>query len=224
MTVIAPTASDETGIAHALSVHPAPPRRREARRRRRGAALAARAAARRAELHLIRAVLLEARALLGRGWLQKTWFGGGLDVQPQFADAAPVQDGAGASPAACLVGAVVLASGGPMAVREQPTQRSLDLLWHTLHRPREEAVQWCPGPGLRTLQVQDLTRWNDTPERSLDEVLGLLDTAIGRLTRELQTDPAVHSGRGSRVPAQSRPWRPGADVVAIPSSVVAHHR
>jgi len=35
------------------------------------------------------------------------------------------------------------------------------------------------------LQVQDLTRWNDAPERTLDEVLELLDAAIGRLAEVL---------------------------------------
>jgi RNA polymerase-interacting CarD/CdnL/TRCF family regulator len=38
--------------------------------------------------------------------------------------------------------------------------------------------------------VQDLTRWNDTSGRSLEEVRALLDAAIGRVHRELQVSDA----------------------------------
>ncbi len=192
MTVTAPVAPISPVIDQGHpGARPGPHRWREARRRRRGAALAARTAAYTAELHGILGVLVGARALLGNGWLQGTWFAVRPASQPLRATAAPGQDRCGAPPSACLVGAVVLASGGRPAVREQRTQRSLDLLWHTLHRGRGiEAVRWCPGPALRTLQVQDLTRWNDAPGRSVDEVLALLDAAIGRLTRELHLDDA----------------------------------
>jgi hypothetical protein len=129
----------------------------------------------------MRSVLIDARGHLAQGWVQQAWFAGRPAGRP-----VPTTDElvrAVAPPAACLVGAVVLAAGGPDAVREQLTQRSLDLLWHTLHRPATDPVRWCPGPALRTLQVQDLTRWNDAPERSLDDVLALVDAAIDR-TRE----------------------------------------
>ncbi len=181
MTAISPVAPIAPDVdPNCPGVSSGPPGWREARRRRRGAALAARTAAYRAELHGIRGVLVEARALLGQGWVQGRWFAVPPAIQPLPARG---QDRAGAPPSACLVGAVVLASGGRPAVRGQRTQRSLDLLWHTLHRATGlEAVHWCPGPALRTLQVQDLTRWNDTPGRTLDEVLALLDAAIGRLT------------------------------------------
>jgi hypothetical protein len=195
MTVIAPVAPMQPDIGHDHpGVRPGPPRWREARRRRRGAALAARKAAHRAELHGILGVLVGARSHLCEGWLQGTWFAVRPAVQPLPAVAAPGHNRARAPASACLVGAVVLTSGGRPAVREQRTQRSLDLLWHTLHRTTGlEAVRWCPGPALRTLQVHDLTRWNDAPGRSLDEVLALLDAAIGRLTRELHLDDA-HCG------------------------------
>jgi hypothetical protein len=187
MTVIAPVAPIHPDIdQNHPGVRRGRPGWREAHHRRRGSALAARTAAYRAELHGILGVLVGARALLGQGWLQGTWFAVRAAIEPLPAVAAPGQDRAGAPPSACLVGAVVLASGGRPAVCGQRTQRSLDLLWHTLHRATGlGAVQWCPGPVLRTLQVQDLTRWNDTPGRSLDEVLALLDAAIGCLTGEL---------------------------------------
>jgi hypothetical protein len=38
--------------------------------------------------------------------------------------------------------------------------------------------------------VQDLTRWNDTSGRSVEEVQALLDAAIGRVNRELQLSGA----------------------------------
>jgi hypothetical protein len=184
MTVIVPVPPIHPGVDEALpAARPGPPGRRGARQRRRAAERAGRTAAARAELHGILEVLVEARALLGRGWVQGTWF----TAQPVAAVAAAGQERAGAQPAACLVGAVVLAAGGRAAVRGQRAQRSLDLLWHTLHRATDPGpVRWCPAPALRTLQVQDLTRWNDTSGRSPEEVRALLDAAIGRVTRELQ--------------------------------------
>jgi hypothetical protein len=184
MTVPVPVPPIHVGVDDALLVaRPGPPGRRAARQRRRAAEQADRAAAARAELYGIREVLVAARALLGRGWVQGTWYA----PQPRAAGTAPVEGGADAQPSACLVGAVVLAAGGRAAVRGQRTQRSLDLLWHTLHRATDPGpVRWSPAPALRTLQVQDLTRWNDTSGRSVEEVRALLDAAIGRVNRELR--------------------------------------
>jgi hypothetical protein len=188
MTVSVPVRPISVGVDDAHPVaRPAPPGRRGARQRRRAAEQADRTAAARAELYGIREVLVAARALLCRGWVQGTWFA----PQPLAAGTAPAEGRAGAQPATCLVGAVVLAGGGPVAVRGQRTQRSLDLLWHTLHRATDPGpVRWCPAPAVRTLQVQDLTRWNDTSGRSVEEVRALLDAAIGRVTRELQLSAA----------------------------------
>jgi hypothetical protein len=206
MTVLAPagptcpsTGAEAVPEQPGQLAEPGPRRRREARRRRRDAARADRAAAARAELVEIRALLVQAQALLGQGWVQGTWFA----ARPGAATGVPattVPAGPGAPPAACLVGAVVLAAGGPDAVHRQATQRSLDLLWHCLHRASEPGlVRWLPAPALRTLQVQDLTGWNDAPGRSLADVLALVDAAIGRLTAELGT-PA----RAQVVPAAVR--------------------
>jgi hypothetical protein len=188
MTVTVPVPLIDPGVDDAVpAARPGPPGRRGARQRRRAAARADRTAAARAELHGVLDVLVEARAVLGRGWVQGTWSA----VRPLAVAAAPGQERAGAQPAACLVGAVVLAAGGRAAVRGQPAQRSLDLLWHTLHRATDPGpVRWCPAPALRTLQVQDLTRWNDTSGRSLEEVRALLDAAIRRVTRDLQVSDA----------------------------------
>ena len=187
-----------------LPVHPTSPGRRAARDRRRAAAHAGRVAAARAELHGVLEVLVAARALLARGWVQGTWSA----VQPRPV-VGPGQDRAGVQRSTCLVGAVVVAAGGRAAVGGQPAQRSLDLLWHTLHRATDPGpVRWCPGPALRTLQVQDLTRWNDAAGRSPQEVRGLLDAAIGRLTRDLQVGSRGQAGAladVSRTGSSSRP-------------------
>jgi hypothetical protein len=185
-----------------LPVHPTSPGRWAARDRRRAAAHAGRAAAARAELHGVLEVLVTARALLARGWVQGTW-----SAVPPRPVVGPGQESAGVQRSTCLVGAVVVAAGGRAAVGGQPAQRSLDLLWHTLHRATDPGpVRWCPGPALRTLQVQDLTRWNDAAGRSPEEVRGLLDAAIGRLLRELRTggqDMALVGA--SRTGSSSRP-------------------
>ena len=184
-----PDLDDARPIARPVA-RPGPPGRRGARQRRRAAERAARTAAARAELHGILEVLVEARALLGRGWVQGTWFAV-RPAAPLAKVAGPGQERAGAEPSACLVGAVALAAGGRAAVRGQRAQRSLDLLWHTLHRATDPGpVRWCPAPAVRTLQVQDLTRWNDTSGRSLEEVRALLDAAIGRVHRELEVSDA----------------------------------
>ncbi len=79
--------------------------------------------------------------------------------------------------AACLVGAVVSAAGGPQAVHSQPVQRALDLVWHALARDEGQSVAWCPAPDLRMARVRDLTSWNDAPTRTAAEVASLLLTA-----------------------------------------------
>jgi hypothetical protein len=181
------------------------PGRRAARDRRRAAARAGRAAAARAELHGVLEILVAARAQLGRGWVQGTWSA----PQPLDAVAEPGQARSVAQRSTCLVGAVVLAAGGRAAVGGQPAQRSLDLLWHTLHRATDPGpVRWCPAPTLRTLQVQDLTRWNDAAGRSPEEVRGLLDAAIGRLTRELQVGGRGQAGALVGVSATGSSSRP----------------
>jgi hypothetical protein len=78
---------------------------------------------------------------------------------------------------ACLVGAVVQAAGGPATVRSQLVQRTLDLTWHALREDPSQPVRWCPGPRMRTMQVLELTHWNDAPERTRADVVDLLQSA-----------------------------------------------
>ena len=147
-------------------------RRAERRRLRRCDLLTSRLG----ELHSMRALLQRASDLVAHGWVQDAWFvvatreGGTRVVTTQGVRRAGRLPVVGA----CLVGGIVEAGGGPRSVRTQLVARSLDLTWHTLHEDPRRAVHWCPGPDVRMLHLQDLTRWNDAPARTQGEVVGLL--------------------------------------------------
>jgi hypothetical protein len=128
-----------------------------------------------AELHAMRALLEQAAAATGRGWIQDAWFTVDLAAGKRrvtafevgLAENQPVTD-------ACLVGSVVQAAGGPSTVRSQRVQRTLDLVWHTLREEPDQGVRWCPGPDVRAMHLLDLTHWNDAPGRTQGEVADLL--------------------------------------------------
>jgi hypothetical protein len=184
-----------------LAVRPAPGTRltrRQRRRHRRRLAELDRRAAHLAGLHQVRAVLAAACEVLDTGWIRHSWFAY-QDAQGRTRIA--TAHGAhrlGDHPvtAACLVGAIVQAGGGPAsggpggglaAVRSQPVQRALDVTWHALHGGGPaEPVGWCPPPPVRAAHVRDLTRWNDQPARTHDEVTGLLRAAERITTAEIE--------------------------------------
>ena len=128
-----------------------------------------------AELLSIGDLLGRPAEVVDRGWLQGAWFtvATAQGTHPvtaydlRLADTHPVTG-------ACLVGAVVHAAGGPATARSQLVQRTLDLTWHTLREDPERPIRWCPGPRTRMVHVLDLTRWNDAPTRSQDQVVDLL--------------------------------------------------
>ena len=149
-------------------------RRAERRRLKRLDALAARLA----ELHTIRDLLTDAAGQVEHGWIQGAWFAveeGGRTRTVTAYDVGRAIDRPVS--AVCLVGAVVQAAGGPSAVRSQVVQRTLDLTWHTLREDPGNPVRWCPGPRVRTMNVLELTYWNDAPGRQSHEVSGLLHAA-----------------------------------------------
>ena len=133
-----------------------------------------------ASLHSIRTLLEEAISVASSGWVQDCWFsvideqGRPSGVHARDIPAVTDQPIAGA----CLVGAIVTAGGGPAAVRTQSVQRALDLTWHTLYQDERQSVRWCPGPAIRMAHVRDLTRWNDHPQRSAQDVVTLLHSAL----------------------------------------------
>jgi hypothetical protein len=152
-------------------------RARRAERRRR--AQHDLATARLAELHHIRLLLEEAIVVVGSGWVQNAWFAVADDRGDQRRVTAHNLHLASDSPvsAACLVGSIVYAGGGPRAVHSQLVQRTLDLTWHALYQGEHQPVQWCPAPAVRAAHVRDLTRWNDAGERTVGQVTDLLGRA-----------------------------------------------
>lgn len=160
----------------------APPADRRERRRlaledRRGALLAA--------LARVRDVLTGADAIVAAGWVQEAWYvvrdaSGREWAFGTAAASAPVE----AVTRSCLVGAVVLAAGGPEAATGQPARRGVEALWHALCRREDEPVDWCPPMVVHGGHVRDLTRWNDSPRTSQAAVHALLAGGQGLVARE----------------------------------------
>lgn len=132
-----------------------------------------------AQLHTIRAMLGQAVEIVRGGWVQGAWFAVDMDGRTR-AVIAPEVHLTTSHPVtgACLVGAVVQAGGGPAAVRSQPVQRALDLVWHSLRDDAAQPVRWCPGPPVRGMHVLDLTHWNDAPDRTRGDVVELLLSSV----------------------------------------------
>jgi hypothetical protein len=156
------------------------------RERRRALARADRDVAQRAvrvRLDTARVALAGAADIVADGWIQNAWF----QVRDETETVHTVTAGnldlldRGRVLAACLVGAVVQAAGGPYAARDQVTGDSLDLVWHAAFgADRRVGPGLSPPPQVRSLRVRDLTRWNDRPGRCIGEVLDLLDAADDR--------------------------------------------
>lgn len=146
-------------------------RRRLARHDRQSAQLA--------QLHSTRAVLADARTVVAASWIQGGWFayrdGQGRErlVGPHNLHEIAGQQLTGA----CLVGAIVHAGGGLPAARTAPVHHALDLAWQALFQVSTTPLGHCPGPALRTARVRDLTKWNDRPSRTTENVTDLLGAA-----------------------------------------------
>ncbi|HEV7623202.1 MAG TPA: hypothetical protein VGO26_03630 [Amnibacterium sp.] len=129
--------------------------------------------------------LRTADGVVAGGWLQDRWFAwrdaDGRDHVAGSAGAHTVP--LDAVTAACLVGALVTASGGAAS----PVLRSsVEATWHALHRSTGP-VDWVRSPAVSEMHVRELTSWNDRPDRVAGQVRGLLDDARavvdGELTR-----------------------------------------
>jgi hypothetical protein len=146
-------------------------RRAERRRLRRHDALSRQLA----ELHAAGQLLEQAAEVVGHGWLQGAWFTVDTDdgtkavtaYNLRLADTHPVA-------AACLVGSIVHAAGGPATAGSPLVQHTLDLTWHVLREDSERAIGRHPAPRTRMMRVLDLTHWNDAPGRTQGEVVDLL--------------------------------------------------
>ena len=184
--------------------------RRAARRRlRRIDALSAQLA----QLQTIQSLLEQATEVVLGGWVQGAWFAVDVGGTTRMVIAQEVRLTADHPvTGACLVGAVVQAGGGPPAVRTQPVQRALDLIWHSLREDAAQPVRWCPGPPMRTMHVLDLTYWNDAPGRTRGDVVGLLRSSMA--SAEAQRERCRSELLALAASSTSRPGHPTPDVPA----------
>jgi hypothetical protein len=179
---------------------PAAVARREHRAERQRLARCDALAARLAELHAIRGVLTEAAELVALGWTQGGWFTVGTPTGEvvltaydlRLAETYPVVG-------ACLVGSVVHAVGGPDQARTQLVQRTLDLTWHALRDESAPPGVLCPSPAVRSMRLLDLTRWNDAPGRTQDDVVALLGAALHQADRHRLAARQEHAALTSPV-------------------------
>ena len=143
--------------------------------------------ARLAELHTLRDLIAAAAGIVAAGWVRRGWFVYVDERGDRRVAMAPTTRRAQGRPvvAACLVGAVVQAGGGPAAARSQPVQRALELVWHTLDGDPATPMRWCQAPAVREAHVSALARWNDSPSRTRADVLALLQRAEHRAEAEI---------------------------------------
>ena len=129
------------------------------------------------------AVLTAAREQLVQGWVQEAWWvtrppSGGRQVHAlgatrQF----------GKVSGACLVGAVLNATGSPGSEPAWVAGPAVDALYDALWEARgghAELTTRVPSPAVRLARVQTLTHWNDAAGRTREEVLDVVDRAISR--------------------------------------------
>ncbi|HEV7653255.1 MAG TPA: hypothetical protein VGP36_00760 [Mycobacteriales bacterium] len=169
-----------------------PPVRTDDRRSRPGRLAAVRERLRRperdAELDRIRrlegttALLERARAMVADGWVQDSFY----VVRGRTGETKPVSpfglllltrsDVVGA----CLVGAVAHASATvDRQDRRSQAALAVDTLWQALAEDTGAAgPPDTAHPAARAARVRELAHWNDEPQRSREDVLGLLDRSI----------------------------------------------
>ncbi|GAA4680675.1 DUF6197 family protein [Frondihabitans cladoniiphilus] len=132
-------------------------------------------------------VLASARDRVEAGWIQNAWFetvgptGGRMLATGMAAFRVEPRDVTGS----CLVGALVLAAGGPAEVQSPVVRDAVAATWHALHRADGDPFERAHEPIARARTVRDLTGWNDDPGRSAEEVTELLLTAERMVSREL---------------------------------------
>jgi hypothetical protein len=139
------------------------------------------------------AVLSAARVVVQRGWVQDVWY---VLKDPRgrlrsFGPMTPIRLDHREVVRACLVGAVVQAAWQQSRDSER-SGPALDALWDGLQQARgfggPEGLSRMSSPAVRAARVRDLTRWNDCPDRTREDVLELLDGTVRRLAQP-QTPP-----------------------------------
>jgi hypothetical protein len=159
-------------------------------------------------LERLLALLEAAREDLSAGWLRGAWWtspvpGGQQILMTGLAagSSAAGSSAGGPSGAACLVGALIRA--GARQGGDSEAGRAVDVVYDELWESRGQPAG-PPGPSplpvsapqVRQAKVQALTRWNDTPERTGDEVLAVVDRAIARVIQNLAALPAPRTAAG----------------------------
>jgi len=128
-----------------------------------------------------------ARAVVERGWVQGRWFPPGS--APDGRD--------GAVSGACLIGAVVTAAGASTpAAAIVEAGPAIDVLWDAWQETRGMVGPGVAGraaaPAVRAARIRDLTRWNDQPGRTRDEVVALIELASSRAIMEAMEPVGAH--------------------------------
>jgi hypothetical protein len=142
-------------------------------------------------------VLERARRTLADGWVQDRWYV--RSSRPTVGQAGlfgsgdvPPEDVAGA----CVIGAVALAmrerdAAAALTVDGGP---AIDFVWDALQESRGLGGLGVGGRAaprdVRLARIRDVARWNDQPERTRDDVLGLLDLAVTRVIMTAMREPA----------------------------------
>jgi hypothetical protein len=158
--------------------------------------------ARQQRLGEVCAVLEGARDLLDAGWVQDRWYVRQASPTARRGASSLRHRDAGPVTGACLVGAVVHATGqGDAEAGLLEAGSALDVLWDAWQESRGMGGAGVAGraapPDVRAARVRDLTRWNDQPGRTREEVLGLLDLAVSRAIMEA-VEPSPTPSRRAR--------------------------
>jgi hypothetical protein len=169
-------------------------------------------------------VLVGARPVLEHGWLQH------VERMVRGSDGRLRPRGKGVVVGACLVGAVVEA--GRRNDRDPAAAwPALDALWLTLYDEESSGAAGSDGvdcmealgrvlpPVVRDLRARDLARWNDAPERTLDDVLALVDRASGRLWELQRAQVERQAAEKAEKQAAAEP-----DAVSAPAAPPAEAR
>jgi len=138
------------------------------------------------------AALEAARAELEAGWVQGGWWKvSARDGSPQLVTGYPAAGHPGHVDGVCLVGAVVRV--GPPSEVGRAVDAVYDALWASrgqgAAQPAPGGLPPVPAPEVRLARVHMLTRWNDQAERTQEEVLAVVDRAIGATIMDLMSAP-----------------------------------
>jgi hypothetical protein len=131
------------------------------------------------------AVLVGAKALIERGWIQGGWCVlEAPDGRRRFVGSeALTRRSFGTVVQACLVAGVVEAATR-LSAEPMTAGPALDALWRALLTAEGRQLDPAgrvPSPTARGVQVGELTRWNDHQDRTREDVVGLVDAAIGQV-------------------------------------------